>query len=148
MRTILVPVDFSDGTPQVAVQAASMARALSARVHLFHAVMPEQSTAAADFGPVYVRDSVETELRRARDAMASLKADMLAQGLEVAAVVREGHPVHEIMAEIGKTEAELVVLGSHRHGMIHDIFLGSVSRGVIRKSPCPVLVVPIRKPES
>jgi nucleotide-binding universal stress UspA family protein len=37
-------------------------------------------------------------------------------------------------------------MGSHGRGKLFDLVVGSVSAGVIRKSPVPVLVVPAREP--
>jgi len=41
-----------------------------------------------------------------------------------------------------KVEADLLVVGSHGKGPMKRLFLGSVSEGVLRRAPCPVLVVP------
>lgn len=39
-------------------------------------------------------------------------------------------------------DAELLVLGSHGHGMVHDRLVGSTTQRVIQHAPCPVVVVP------
>jgi len=41
-------------------------------------------------------------------------------------------------------EAELIVVGTHGHGAVYDVLIGSYSAGIIRKSKLPVLVVPVR----
>jgi nucleotide-binding universal stress UspA family protein len=41
--------------------------------------------------------------------------------------------------------AELLVLGSHGHGVLADVLLGSISNHVVHHSTVPVLVVPTRK---
>lgn len=38
--------------------------------------------------------------------------------------------------------AELLVLGSHGHGMVHDKLVGSTSQRTIHHAPCPVVVIP------
>ena len=35
----------------------------------------------------------------------------------------------------------MIVVGSHGHGALYHLLLGSVSEGIIRKTTCPVLVV-------
>lgn len=39
-------------------------------------------------------------------------------------------------------DAELLVLGSHGHGLVHDKVVGSTTQRVIHHAPCPVVVVP------
>ena len=43
--------------------------------------------------------------------------------------------------------ADLVVLGSHGHGIVASLLLGSVAEGMVRKSIVPTLVVPAGKAE-
>lgn len=38
--------------------------------------------------------------------------------------------------------ADLLVVGRHGHSAPHGLMLGSVARGLVRTSPCPVMVVP------
>lgn len=38
-------------------------------------------------------------------------------------------------------DAAVIVVGAHRHGRIAELLLGTTSRGVIERAPCPVLVV-------
>ena len=38
--------------------------------------------------------------------------------------------------------ADFVVLGSHGHGVIASLLLGSVAEGMVRKAGVPTLVVP------
>lgn len=40
MKTLLVPLDFSDATGQLVTEAAQIARQLSARIVLLHVVEP------------------------------------------------------------------------------------------------------------
>ena len=39
-------------------------------------------------------------------------------------------------------DAELLVLGSHGHGTVHDKLLGSTSQRAIHHATCPVVIVP------
>jgi nucleotide-binding universal stress UspA family protein len=42
---------------------------------------------------------------------------------------------------VEEKDAPAVVIGAHRHGALSEVLLGSTSRDVIRRAPCPVLVV-------
>ena len=56
-----------------------------------------------------------------------------------------GKPIRKILQEITRVRPDLIVVGSHGHGLVHKVLLGSVSSAVVRKAPCPVVVVPARK---
>jgi nucleotide-binding universal stress UspA family protein len=54
----------------------------------------------------------------------------------------QGPTADTILEQSHRFSANLVVLGSHGHGAFHDFIAGSVTRGVLKKSSVPVLVVP------
>jgi len=39
----------------------------------------------------------------------------------------------------------MILLGSHGHGALYHLLIGSVSEGVIRKASCPVIIIPSKK---
>ena len=57
-------------------------------------------------------------------------------------VVAEGKTTDQILRYVEKTGADLVVMGSHRYGLL-DVLLRTTSQRVIAKGRVPVLVVPI-----
>jgi nucleotide-binding universal stress UspA family protein len=63
-------------------------------------------------------------------------------GLTVSiSVTASGAPADELLAAARAEGADLVVVGSRSHNVLHEIFLGSVAKEVIRKSDIPVLIV-------
>ena len=52
-----------------------------------------------------------------------------------------GSPAEAIVGYAHAIEAELIVVGSRGHGTAASMLLGSVSRGVLRRAQCPVVVV-------
>jgi len=61
-------------------------------------------------------------------------------------IVKTGHPVDQIIHYAEKKDCDMVVIGSHGHGIFSEAMLGSTSRRVLRKCSKPVLVV--RLPEN
>jgi nucleotide-binding universal stress UspA family protein len=53
-----------------------------------------------------------------------------------------GKPAIEIIKIARDWQADLIVLGSHGRIRIPRLLLGSVAEKVMRRAPCPVLVVP------
>jgi len=60
-------------------------------------------------------------------------------------VVKIGNPVELILEQAEKMNCDLVVMGTHGHGILGDAMIGSVSRGVVRHCKRPVLVVRLPK---
>ena len=54
---------------------------------------------------------------------------------------REPTVVDALLAHIGATRPDLVVLDSHGHGPIGEVVLGSTSADLVRSSPAPTLLV-------
>jgi nucleotide-binding universal stress UspA family protein len=55
--------------------------------------------------------------------------------------VVEAPPVDAIVGEATRIAADVVVVGWRGHGAVRRLLAGSVSRGVVKRAPCPVLVV-------
>jgi nucleotide-binding universal stress UspA family protein len=60
-------------------------------------------------------------------------------------IVERGNPVEVIIKSAEKRNCDLIVMGTHGHGTLEDVMLGSTARRVVRRSKIPVLVV--RLPE-
>ena len=54
---------------------------------------------------------------------------------------RAGNPGEEIAACAEDLEIELIIMGKHRLGFVEHLLAGSVTERVVRRAPCPVLIV-------
>ncbi|WP_062350567.1 universal stress protein [Herbidospora yilanensis] len=59
--------------------------------------------------------------------------------VQVSMEVVEGHPVDVLRHAAGS--ADLLVVGSHGHGVLSGMVLGSVSQALLHLAPCPIAVV-------
>ncbi|MCW2953519.1 MAG: hypothetical protein JWQ48_2689 [Conexibacter sp.] len=51
-------------------------------------------------------------------------------------------PVAETIANVARErDAQVVVVGGHGYGRVREVLIGTITRDVIRRAPCPVLVV-------
>lgn len=82
--------------------------------------------------------------RQKQDTAVDLALVTARQAPEVERLLPHDTPSHALCQ--AALDAELMVLGSHGHGMVHDKFVGSTSQRTIHHSSCPVVILPSRRP--
>ena len=147
MKTILVPVDFSDVSGKVAETAASLAKVFGSRVILVHVAEPEPEFVGYDPGPLSVRVAIAADIHAEQRRLDALKEKFGAA--DIVALHVQGSIPDEILELAHDHAADLIVMGSHGHGTLFNLFVGSVTAAVLKETRCPVLVVPSnRRPGS
>ncbi len=143
MRSILVPVDFSDVTERVVDMAVRIAAGDGDhKVWLLHVAAPEPDFVGYRAGPQHVRDAVAGSLRHEHRELELLAETMRARGVTTEPLMVQGPTVEAIVQKAADVGADLVILGSHGRGAVLRALLGSVSEGVLRRAGRPVLIVP------
>jgi nucleotide-binding universal stress UspA family protein len=145
MKTLIVPVDFSDTTDAVIHAAIEMGSAFGAKVWLLHVAEPEPDFVGYSVGPKEVRDSIADALHAERDDLAALTEKVRAAGVDADHTMVQGPTVESIVHKAKDLDADLIVMGSHGRGAVLRAILGSVSQGVLHQARRPVLIVPTRK---
>lgn len=150
MKTFLVPVDFSDSTASVIKAAEVLASAAVSRVVLLHVTQQEmeysnltdieKSVVPASFVPMPPLFNKEVE--KVKEKLDELKEYYSGMSNDVVTLQRVGDPVEVILEECGKQKADVIIIGSHGHGALYNLLVGSVTSGVLKSATCPVLVVP------
>ena len=145
MKNIIVAVDFSNASTGVVAIAVSLAKAFDADLQLFHVVEPEPSYTAYGFTPdefPAMNAFQEEAKRRAEHKLTELLAKVQAELPRASSQLTTGSPLHSLLAHVKDSGADFVVVGSHGHGVIASLLLGSVAEGMVRKAGVPTLVVP------
>jgi nucleotide-binding universal stress UspA family protein len=143
MKTILVAVDLSDVTMKVVKVAVYLAKPFQSKIILMHAIERLPHLSAASVDPAAVAPLQEQGLNFT-DALGRLREMISLVGLDSITVEMEGPPVDVILAQAENSRVDLIVLGSHNHGLLHNLFTGSVVDGILQRAKCPVLVVPLQ----
>ncbi len=144
MKTILAPIDLSDGAAAVTSRAGELARSLNGRVVLLHVIPPPE------FINEYATESerlATEEIKEAKRQIEQWKLRLKSAGVAADASALWGPPVTVILEEAARTKADYIVMGSHGHGALYHLLLGGIVVGVIHESPCPVVVVPTHRAE-
>lgn len=138
IKRILCPVDLSGLSRHALDHARSIAEWYKASVTIFHVYVvpqPLMPPVAVAIPPTEPAELAE-EVRR----FSGLTEASAEPPMEI--VVVEGSPVKEILRQIDKMSADLVVMGTHGRGGFAALFLGSVTEKVLRSTNVPVLTVP------
>jgi nucleotide-binding universal stress UspA family protein len=145
MKTVIAALDFSDASAPVLETAAMLAKALGASLKLVHVVEPEPTYSAYGFTPEEfpaIHTFQKEAKARAERALGEQKAKVVGNVPDTETALLEGHPLRAILDYAEAAEDGLVVVGSHGHGVLASMLLGSVAEGVVRKSEIPALIVP------
>jgi len=146
MKRILVAVDFSDTTELVVDAAYRLAKALKEGIHLVHLVEVEPTFAAYGFTPdafPAAYELTQESMRRSDEKLRKIAQDLGA--VDVKTKVLEGSRFDCLMEYAAEIDADLLVLGSHGHGYLHTLLLGSLAESCLRKGEIPTLIIPSKK---
>lgn len=126
--------------------AADMAAAFGAELHLLHVIEPEPTYTAYGFTPDEF-PAIHTFHEETRTRAQKTLDDTAAKVPGAITHLGDGSPLHVLVEKVEELGVDLVVLGSHGHGVVAALLLGSVAEGLVRKSVVPTLVVPARESE-
>ncbi len=158
MKTLLAAIDFSDSTDLVIQQASILSKELGARLWILHVASDESQTVGyettqySDFSPEFVnlpgdvqlaRDLSAEELKREHGELHAISSALREKNIDAHAILLKGTPDKLIIQKAIDMGVQMIILGSHGHGILHKALLGSVSEAVIRHAPCNIMVVPI-----
>lgn len=137
-QTVLLPFDFSEP----ASEAITTARGLVARTGLLwvlHVIPPLERTS-----PGFLTGEVDPATLRERADTALAKALSEAGIGEAQRRIAVGDPADEIVTVAREIDADLIVMPSRGKTGLRRWMIGSVAERVVRRAPCPVLILPIR----
>ncbi|NMI00494.1 universal stress protein [Pseudonocardia acidicola] len=155
MRSGPVLIGF-DGTSAAEQALREAAELLAPRPALVVVVVEPDRAFTAVLGPILtanipattteIRTAVEVEQKTideakrlaGKGAAMAQEAGFPAEGL---AVADDASVAGTLVRLAEKRNAQSIVLGHHRYGALSEIVLGSTARDVIKRAPCPVLVV-------
>jgi len=145
LERILCPVDLSDCSRLALAHATAVAAWAESRLTVMHIfsnvpvfdIAP--SLGATTMPPVALRDVDRQELLEAVRRFAAPVTGQLGADVRL---VEAADPRREILEQAASLDANLVVMGTHGRSRFDHLLLGSVTEKVLRKSPCPVMVVP------
>lgn len=134
-QRIVVAIDYSETSLRAARLALDVAGS-GATIYLAH-VAPRDTTLSdwSGWGSSYKQDAGEA-LHRIREQL------RVPPGMLVQRLVLQGDPATELLAFAASVNADLIATGSHGHGFVTRMLIGSVTTRILRCATCSVLTVP------
>jgi nucleotide-binding universal stress UspA family protein len=148
IRSILVPVDFSQSSRAALDYAAALAEQTKARIEVLYVHEPASYLGSASLvtmpqvpGPAW--DETRREIVR------ELEAFFGATRSQVRNVrIEPGNP-GDVIPDVAKTaDVDLIVMGTHGRSGLNRLLVGSVAESVMRKATVPVLTLRMPKREA
>ena len=139
IKSVLVPTDFSLPSRLAVNYGVSVARKFRSRLTLAHVLEPAsrrshgKSTTGAKKGT-----------QRREEAIRELWAVLAPEDqddLDLRVVLKEGSADKEIAAIVEQERPDVVILGTHGHGRIGRLIIGSTTEHLLRTLTVPMLTV-------
>ncbi len=142
---ILAPVDQADSNHQSLLAAYDMAKNTGGKVTALHAMNATLAGAGDPGFPVYIGPGTLESLSQDRQ----LWLDKLIQKLKLSehistASISYDAPAQAIQEYAKEHDVDLICIGSHGRRGVRRFLLGNTAERLLRKAPCPVLVIPIK----
>ncbi|MGA2027470.1 MAG: universal stress protein [Syntrophobacteraceae bacterium] len=147
-RKIGFCTDFSENADQAFIVARDLAVQFGSSIEIIHittnfALSPPVH---ATYMPVeYDPNFIEEITRAALKSIQENYVEKLPEGLPYDVNLRSGYAATEILKIVEEKELDLLVMGSHGLTGIAHVLFGSTVDRVVRKAPCSVLTVRLRK---
>ena len=158
IKTILYATDLSENSQYAFGYAVSLANRYDAKIvvlHVIEDISHQMNVQVADLlGAEKWQKLQRTRKKEVVEIMVH-KIDVFCK--ETAAAdqscpftvtdikVRNGHPVEEIIAESIASDYDVVIMGTHGHGILAGAMMGSTAMRVVRRSHVPVMVIRLPK---
>lgn len=138
-KRVVAPVDLSfvsAGALRYGLELLAEVGGEDTQVEVLFILNPIEAEGSLQFTPAQMSRFAADELSRFVDANAP------GGGATLRRRVRTGYPWEEIVKDLDERNADLVILGTHGHGRLERLLIGSVTSDVLREAHCSVLAVP------
>ena len=142
IKKLLVTTDFSDLSTEVISQAADIALACKSEVFVLHVIPPTPVYSGSEISPPVIMDYTPEEWHREQRDLDAIVDFLKNKGIAASNVLVSGPIASTIYDKAIQLNADLVVVGAHSHGFLYRAFIGSVSEGLLKEPPCPIMVIP------
>lgn len=145
IQGVLVPLDMSPSSDRIARYAVEMSRCFGAKLTALLVVEEGEALRGLNMPTISYEDILPDLVAQARQKLETYAHTRLGEAKALDLQVRHGEAWEKILEAARETRADLIVMGTHgRRGLERAIF-GSTAERVPRRSPVPVVAVPVKE---
>ncbi len=139
MKSIIVPIDFSEQSEIALKVAAKLAAKNNAELYVLH--MLELSPAIMSGTEYIPQEHVVHLIKLTEKRLGEFLDKPYLKGVNITPIIKHYKVFSEVSDLAEKHNVDLIVMGSHGVDGLQEIFIGSNTERVVRNSEIPVLVV-------
>ena len=142
MKRILVPIDFSQEAEGAARVAARIARRTGSEIYLLHMLeLPVNTIDPTEMSTIISEPQAIYFMKLAHEKFDKFKKLPFFDGIKVIESVQFHYAFRGIIKETEKFDIDMIVMGSQGASGLQEMFIGSNTEKVVRRSKVPVLVI-------
>ena len=142
ITSILVPIDFSQHSQQALIYAKEWAKQWSATLHLIHVIEPVIFPVDWGYTPVDLSNVEKEYQQTAESELTKIIESLHSDGYSaIPQVIHGGRSSDEIIQYAKDHGISMICIATNGRGGVEHLLLGSTTERVVRKAPCPVLVI-------
>ena len=142
ITSILLPTDFSEHSAKALDYAKEWAKQFSATIHLVHIIEPVIFPIDWGYTPVDLSDVEKEYSSAAEQELLTTVDDLRKEGFSVVpSIIHGGRSSDEVIRYAEEHSISMICIATHGRGGVEHLLLGSTTERIVRKSPCPVLVI-------
>jgi nucleotide-binding universal stress UspA family protein len=141
ISNVLVPIDFSETSKKAMFYAAHLASMFTAKLTAAH-IIPDFN--AFNYSYPFAGDPAEFEAKALAETKRLLPEEIPANyrdQLHTQTIAKCGDIREELLGIVTDEKVDLVVMGTHGRRSLARHLLGSVTEGLLRRVPVPILTI-------
>lgn len=135
--SLLVPFDGSETSRQALTRACALSKIDGSEISVLY-VIPRYEEMMDFFKTETIKKSLFQEAERILEGAGNLAAGL---GVQIKAVVREGHAGEKTVEIADTLKNDLIVIGTHGWRGMNKAIMGSTAERIIAYASCPILIV-------
>ncbi len=135
LKRILVGLDLDAASKSLLKTVDFLARTFKSQIVLLHVIEEVTPQRINEEFFESVRDAAELSMKRATETLDVETTKRLKT------FISHGNTFTALIEKAREQEADLIIIGPHRKAGLAGVILGNTAQRIVRKAPCPVVVV-------